>query len=66
MAVAQMNIVYYMELWKLPKLLDFRIIPAIKNMDHRTLSGEDSKCFPNEVSDQALTNCAPAKQGHVQ
>lgn len=30
MAVAQMNIVYYMELWKLPKVLDFRIIPAIK------------------------------------
>lgn len=30
MAVAQMNTVYYMEPWKLPKVLDFQIIPTIK------------------------------------
>ena len=30
MAVAQMNIVYYMELRKLPEVLDFQIISAVK------------------------------------
>lgn len=30
MTVAQMNIVYYVELRKLPEVLDIQIIPAVK------------------------------------
>lgn len=35
MAVAPMNIVYYMEPRKLPEVLDFQIIPAIKKYGSR-------------------------------
>lgn len=36
MTVVQMNVVYYMELQKLPEVLDFQIIPAIKKYGSQT------------------------------
>lgn len=54
-----------MDLQKLPEVLDLQIIPAIKNMDLRLLSGEDGKSFPNVVSGYGNSTQAPDKQGSV-